>query len=87
MESDKKVRDLYKKSEEKLQNKKDELYNRFIEESEKEQVHTGYEMGLIEYGLDRLYETYDLWLNDLMDNVDASKAIKDNHYKYFGHID
>ena len=81
------LKKLYRMTEEKLENKKDELYIEFINASETNQEHISYEIGLVDYGLDRLYEAQDLWASDLMDNEDTFKAIKNIHYTYFGHID
>lgn len=79
------TKSLYRMTEEKLENKKDELYNEFLNASETNKKHVAYEIGLVDGGLDRLYEAQDLWANDLMDNEDTFKAIKNIHLTYFGH--
>lgn len=85
MKLDKEVRSLYRMTEEKLENKKDELYNEFLNASETHKKHIGYEIGLVDGGLDRLYEAQDLWASDLSDNDDTFNIIKDIHHTYFGH--
>lgn len=87
MKLDTEVRRLYKITEEKLENKKDELDIEFMNAIEKHKKHISYEIGLVDYGLDRLYEAYDLWASELSDNDDTVKVIKDIHYTYYGHID
>ena len=86
MKSDKKVRNIYRITEEKLENKKDELYIEFVNASETNKKHIGYEIGLVDGGLDRLYEAQDLWASELSDNDDTFKAIKDIHHTYFGAV-
>ena len=86
MKTDKEVRSLYRMTEEKLENKKDELYNEFMNASETHKNHISYEIGLVEFGLDRLYEAQDLWASELSDNDDTFNIIKDIHYTYFGAV-
>lgn len=81
------LKKLYKMLEGKLEAKKDELDIEFVNASEKHQKHISYEIGLVDGGLDRLYEAYDLWASDLASNDDTFKAIKNIHHTYFGHID
>lgn len=81
------LKKLYKMLEGKLEAKKDELDNEFINASATQQIHISYEIGLVDGGLDRMYEAYSLWANELSSDDDTFKAIKDIHYTYFGHID
>lgn len=82
MKTDKEVKNLYRMLESQLENKKDELYDEFLNASETRKKHIGHGMDLVDDALDKLYEAYDLWVSDLADNDDTLNIFSDIQYTF-----